>query len=1116
MVYRSVDLVYSRLSFKQYARKQFMRKRTFRDDQDLLKRFAREITSLKRLSHHHLVSVIGSYTDQKSVAYLMEPVGECNLMTYLQQPRHWIEERLPSLRKYFGCLANAVAYLHRQRVRHRDLKPQNILVKNYVVYIADFGNALDWSKRGRDTTNDSTIPFTEQYVAPEVAKRSASSRNSASDIWSLGTVFLDMITVLRGSSIRALRAFLETHGTRHPCAWGNSQATNQWFEEIRKIGVGPESDNEPLVWIKDMTQSSPNNRPSSGGLTSQIRSTTAPGHFIGHCCATDDDAEDYPSPPASSYSEEDADIYLDDMPPDLDLGGKPFGSILEPSRQSKIERWLSVSSAQDPFVSDESSELPDVLRGDIDDVPYDIVEDDANTMIPIQEPSGSPEATTQRLITLDSCAGYDIVEDDSDNEKEAEHGALGYEVTEDSSESEATVRLELNTMEVKSSGIDDYESGFAAASNPSDHWGERLSSNAIQAIQLRLDALAEDPVERQFQSPKPDAPSAAASDKSTSETIEDHDVREIPRPIRRDKSRSSAPASSFQMHSNIPEKPLTSPNLTSLRAARPAEVVTATAETPKAANVKPRKTRRDVLSSPQVETQLRSQGITSKTPLEGSKPESLNAANLAKLMGVMPENREAVRPHTSQASRKPSKVKRGMTSISADEPQISPSVYMQEVWEAASSATTSVMSERTKKVLGGFGSGIAWQDRTAHFLEKYVKAGKAAAVRELLKAGCNPGTKKEPRIRPLMLAVKGGSQRHNKCVAALLNYGADVNARENSGKTALHHAIEHQNFPGYTSLIRDLLEAGADPNNKDKSGDFPLLQILYGGSEPLEKHKRDALACLLREEFAADVNVVPPGTRNMPLHLAVRRKDPWAVSMLLTRGALVNEPNGSGMTPLMLAANAWSLKMSSRQNQVLKFLLDAGVKVNERYCGTTALHHAASNLCERAVSLLLDKGADASIKDSEGHEPSFHAGHPPSKVRKTPEAHAAIMMMLFDAMGHGSLEAVDGECAVVTAVRESRIEDAESVFSHGADVSLLYESISKEPLLHIALSKQNLSMAQLLVDRGALLEAEDIEDRQREDACMSLNPVDFTNLVVQDVKTKGKRFKLKSKGGARL
>ena len=103
-----------------------------------------------------------------------------------------------------------------------------------------------------------------------------------------------------------------------------------------------------------------------------------------------------------------------------------------------------------------------------------------------------------------------------------------------------------------------------------------------------------------------------------------------------------------------------------------------------------------------------------------------------------------------------------------------------------------------------------------------------------------------------------------------------MNVRQSkTGKRPLHYAIEHREFKGYGNLIYTLLEHGADPNVKDASGDVPLLQILYGGYEPLERHRRDALALLLNQtHFTTDIDVSPPGTLNLPIHLAVRRKDP--------------------------------------------------------------------------------------------------------------------------------------------------------------------------------------------------------------------------------------------------
>ena len=1045
---RSVDQVYSRLSFKDYARKSFMRPKDPRNDQQLLRNFVREISSLKRLSHQHLVSMIGSYTDQKRVAYLMEPIGDCNLLTYLCRPLWFLDENMPAIRSCFGCLASAVAYLHRQRVRHRDLKPQNVIVRNHRVYITDFGTALDWSKRGRDTTSDPTTPFTAYYMAPEVAKRSASLRNSASDIWSLGVVFLEMVTVLRGSTTKELRSFLETHGTQQPYVWSNaSVATNNWFKKLRSSCAGPESDNEPMMWIKDMLQASPNNRPLAGAFTSQIRSASAMGHFIGHCCTTDDEMEDYISPPSSSHSGLEDDLDLDEVPPEPDFDKKPFGSFMASSRQSSIEHWLDGNWNEDNFISDKASVSSD-LEDDFLDLPYNIVEDDSTLSSAIlhQTHLEAQPINIPSLKVLKVCEGCDIVQDDSDDETEpAVENQGGYEVVEDSSDSGATVRqvpLPNNVIPVCS----DSELGIAKSIGTDS---VRLSSERAKEIEYHLDALPDEPLidDRQnLSSEQVEGQSEVLSKASTSK---------------------NGPVVLGQTPTS--KKPSKSVNFAPLKAANVTNM-----------------TRPAALPASEYDSK------------QTSMREPLNAANLAKMID------SASAPTQNTDRNQQSQVR--MSKLMAEEPQISPMMYMQEVWEAASTAPTSIISETTRKKIGSFGSLLAWQDKDLRLLEKYARLGKAAAVRELLRLGCNPGTKDKPRIQPLLNAVKRGSQGHNKCVAALLVAGANVNARERSGRTVLHYAIEQENFRGYTNLIRDLLEAGADPNNKDYSGDFPLLQILYGGYEPLEKHKRDALACSLQPMFATDVNVNHAGTGNMPLHLAVRRKDPWAVSMLLTSGAQVNRPNGSGSTPLELAASGWNTKMSPSQNKVLEFLLKSGANVNEQNeLGRTVLHVAASHLCERAVELLLERRSDPAIEDNEGKCALYHAGCPSNNVRKNQEAHATVMDLLHDAMGFSPLPATEGVCGIVTAVSHSRLEDMGTFLRNGAKVNHNYGSTQKFPLLHIALRNQDVGMVQLLVDNGVLVDAEDELGQDAFQVCASLNETISTNSNIRYMRKHGKR-----------
>jgi hypothetical protein len=60
-----VDRVVSTLSHREYARKQIPRGRTFKENNLVLGDFERELATLKKLSHLHIVRLVGSYTDPK-------------------------------------------------------------------------------------------------------------------------------------------------------------------------------------------------------------------------------------------------------------------------------------------------------------------------------------------------------------------------------------------------------------------------------------------------------------------------------------------------------------------------------------------------------------------------------------------------------------------------------------------------------------------------------------------------------------------------------------------------------------------------------------------------------------------------------------------------------------------------------------------------------------------------------------------------------------------------------------------------------------------------------------------------------------------------------------------
>jgi hypothetical protein len=281
-----VDKVLSLISFREYARKRVIRNMVFGRRTEDVKRFIAEIEILKRLKHRHVVEFVGSYTDPKYMGLIMSPVAEMDLSTYLVRAD---TSRYGELRTFFGCLARALEFLHEQQVRHKDIKPSNILVHHGKILFTDFGLSFDFTDAEGSTTVSMVNGWTPRYSAPEVAMHEP--RNTSSDIWSLGVVFLEMIVVLKGRTVESVCRFLMEHGSRQAYIRTNPNALLELVAELR--GTGNLADNIVLVWVQEMLLTQQQLRPTAASLVASTTSTNKEGKgngvFCGICCVSCDD-----------------------------------------------------------------------------------------------------------------------------------------------------------------------------------------------------------------------------------------------------------------------------------------------------------------------------------------------------------------------------------------------------------------------------------------------------------------------------------------------------------------------------------------------------------------------------------------------------------------------------------------------------------------------------------------------------------------------------------------------------------------------------------------------------------------------------------------------------------
>ncbi|KAE9970260.1 hypothetical protein EG328_006364 [Venturia inaequalis] len=125
-----------------------------------------------------------------------------------EEAKHFIQEvvgtRTPAsyLRHCIGCLASAVAYLHSNSIRHKDLKPANVLLYPDGLRLTDFGTATDFTDFSQSATEGGDRG-TPKYFSPETSAFELCGR--ASDIFSLGCIFLEVLAVANGYSLEQLK-----------------------------------------------------------------------------------------------------------------------------------------------------------------------------------------------------------------------------------------------------------------------------------------------------------------------------------------------------------------------------------------------------------------------------------------------------------------------------------------------------------------------------------------------------------------------------------------------------------------------------------------------------------------------------------------------------------------------------------------------------------------------------------------------------------------------------------------------------------------------------------------------------------------------------------------------
>jgi tetratricopeptide (TPR) repeat protein/tRNA A-37 threonylcarbamoyl transferase component Bud32 len=142
--------------------------------------FAQEFRILAALRHPHIISVLDYGFDETHHPFFTMDYIE-NAQTFIQAAK---SKPLSIQITLIIQLLQALAYLHRRDVLHRDVKPANVLIANEHLRVLDFGLS---SKTSEAVGRSGTLA----YMSPEVLRNQPASKQS--DLYSVGVMMFEML-----------------------------------------------------------------------------------------------------------------------------------------------------------------------------------------------------------------------------------------------------------------------------------------------------------------------------------------------------------------------------------------------------------------------------------------------------------------------------------------------------------------------------------------------------------------------------------------------------------------------------------------------------------------------------------------------------------------------------------------------------------------------------------------------------------------------------------------------------------------------------------------------------------------------------------------------------------
>ncbi|MEZ6184366.1 MAG: tetratricopeptide repeat protein [Planctomycetota bacterium] len=209
-------------------------------DPRVRQRFQREVQALTRLRHPHVVPILGA-GEHEGVPWLaLELVEGESLHERLRGGSLPIADAVRIGRQ----LAQALSHVHAEGFVHRDLKPDNVLLRGDDALLTDFGLVLEGAGEGTRLTQTGVFHGTPGFWSPEQARGQLEALGPRTDVYGLGAVLYACLTGHAPVEAESLFAFLASLSFRSTEAPSRTRPeVPEWLDRVcmRCLSVDPEA-----------------------------------------------------------------------------------------------------------------------------------------------------------------------------------------------------------------------------------------------------------------------------------------------------------------------------------------------------------------------------------------------------------------------------------------------------------------------------------------------------------------------------------------------------------------------------------------------------------------------------------------------------------------------------------------------------------------------------------------------------------------------------------------------------------------------------------------------------------------------------------------------------------